>query len=78
MVKKKKKKQTKQKITKKMTFREVLRKYPKVTDVFFKHGMACVGCPMAQQETIEQCALAHGIDVEKFIGELNEKVKSKK
>ncbi len=81
MVKKRKKKQTRQrnqKIIKKMTFKEVLKKYPEVTGVFFKHGMACVGCPLAQQETIEQGTLAHGLDVEKFIEELNKKVKNEK
>lgn len=72
------KKQTKQKITAKMSFSEVLRKYPETAEVFFKNGMACVGCPLAMQETIEQGALAHGIDVKKLVEELNEKIKKRK
>jgi hybrid cluster-associated redox disulfide protein len=77
MVKKKQKKKTKEKITKKMTFSKVLEKYPETAQVFFEHGMACVGCPMAMQETIEQGALAHGLDVKKLIEDLNKKVTKK-
>lgn len=60
-------------ITKDMTFKEALEKYPKTAEIFLKHGLFCVGCPMAQQETIEQGCKAHGIDAEKLIKELNVK-----
>ena len=40
--------------------------------------MACMGCPMAMQETIEQGALAHGIDPKKLVEELNNKIIKKK
>lgn len=66
------------KITKKTKFSEVLRKYPETAEVFFQHGMACVGCPMAMQETIEQGAQAHGIDIDNLIQELNKKIEKKK
>jgi len=54
-----------------------LKKYPKTAEVFFKQGMSCVGCPMAMQETIEQGALAHGLDPNKLIKELNKKINNK-
>ena len=72
------KKEKTQAITKDMTFAEVLQKYPKAAPVFFKHGMTCIGCPFAAQETIEQGAKAHGIDSKKLIENLNKEIKKKK
>jgi hybrid cluster-associated redox disulfide protein len=73
-----KKKTAKEKITKEMMFIEVLHKYPETADVFLRHGMACIGCPMAMSETIEQGCLAHGIDPDKLAAELNKKTKKGK
>ena len=74
----KKQNKSKLKITKDMTFTQVLNINPELAEIFFKHGMACVGCPMAMSETIEQGAKAHGIDVKKLIDELNKKIEKKK
>lgn len=63
------------KITKDMTFAEVIKKYPETIDVFLKHGLHCIGCPIGAMETIEQGAKAHRIDVEKLLEELNEVIK---
>ncbi|GLC29554.1 DUF1858 domain-containing protein [Clostridium omnivorum] len=63
------------KILKEMTIGEVVRNYPEVIDVLFSFGMGCVGCPSAQAETIEEACQVHGIDVDKIIKALNEKVK---
>lgn len=71
----KKEKHTKQKITAKMTFNEVISNYPKTSSLFFKYSMACMGCPMAMSETIEQGCKAHGINVKKFLAELNKRAK---
>lgn len=68
---KKQKPKEKGKITKGMTFAEVVSKYPKVTKVFLKHEMHCIGCPVAMQETIEDGAKSHGISVKKLVEELN-------
>lgn len=74
------KKQTKkpEKIKKEMGFSEVLAKYPETADVFLRHGMTCISCPFAAQETIEQGSLAHGIDPKKLVAELNKRIKKKK
>lgn len=72
-----KKKISKQKITANMTFSEVAKKYPETSEVFFKHGMMCIGCPMAMGETIKQGCEAHGIDVKRFLEELNKKIGGK-
>ncbi len=70
-MKKTKKKVTNKVITKTMTFGELISKYPKKAEKLAKKGMMCHGCPMAMMETIEQGAIAHGIDPDKLVKELN-------
>ena len=64
------------KITKDMTFGVVLKKYPITVKTFFQHGMHCFGCHLAVEETIEQGATAHGVEVDKLIEDLNKAVAS--
>lgn len=59
------------KITKDMSIREVVEAYPQVVPVFIEHGMGCLGCAIASFETIEEGAIAHGIDVEQLLKDLN-------
>ncbi len=66
------------KITKEMTFGEVLKKYPETVKTFFQFGMHCFGCHLAVDETIEQGALAHGVEVDKLIEDLNKTVEEVK
>lgn len=58
-------------ITKDMSFGEILQRFPQTFSVFSKYGMHCMGCSMSAYETVEQGAMAHGIDVRKFIADLN-------
>ena len=58
-------------ISKDMSFGEVLQRFPQTMPVFGKYGMHCIGCSMSAFETIEQGAKAHGINVKKFIDDLN-------
>ncbi len=67
-----------QKIDKLMTFGEVLGKYPKTAEVFFRYGMHCFGCHIAVEEPIEQGALAHGVEVDKLIDDLNKTIAEEK
>jgi len=60
-----------QKITKEMTISEVIKKYPKTAFLFIDYGLHCVGCPIAQGETIEEAAKVHRLDLEKFLEDLN-------
>jgi hybrid cluster-associated redox disulfide protein len=64
------------KITKDMTFGEVLKKYPDTVKTFFEYGMHCFGCHLAVEETIEQGALAHGVSVDQLVEALNKTVSS--
>jgi hybrid cluster-associated redox disulfide protein len=65
------------KITKGMTFAEVMALFPETMGVFLEHGMSCFGCPMSMSETVEQGAVAHGIDPEKLVTELNKAIGKK-
>ena len=58
-------------ITKEMAIGEVVQQYPQVVDVFLSHGLFCLGCAVANFENIEQGAVAHGIDVEALVKDLN-------
>jgi len=61
----------KPKITEKMTIWEVIQKYPKTTFVFIDYGLHCIGCPMAEPETIEEAAKLHRVELKKFLKDLN-------
>lgn len=58
-------------ITKEMTITEIVGKYPKAAEVLLGYGMHCFGCMAARFENIEQGALAHGINVENLMKDLN-------
>ena len=58
-------------ITKDMTFHEVMQKSPEVVKVLGSFNLGCVGCMGAQHESLEQGAIAHGLDVEELLTALN-------
>ena len=58
-------------ITKDMSILEVVQKCPDTVDVFVNAGMGCLGCAAAHFENIEQGAMAHGIDVDQLVKDLN-------
>ena len=65
------------KITKTTTFSELLKEHPEAAEILLAKGMHCIGCPMAMMETLEQGAEAHGLNPEKLVKELNEKLDEK-
>jgi len=67
----------KEKITKDMILGEVIAKYPKTIEVFFKYNLLCAMCHFASDETIEQSAELHGINLDKLLNDLNKAVESK-
>ena len=76
IVKTKKPLSKKQKITKKTNIMDILNKNPEAYEILFENGLACVGCSMANFETLEQGCLAHGMSkkqIDKLIKELNKK-----
>jgi len=58
-------------ITKEMHIGEVVEKFPQTAQVFLRHGLMCFGCAVARFENVEQGAMAHGINVEALIKDLN-------
>lgn len=64
------------KITKDTKIGELLEEKPEAAQLLMEAGMGCIGCPMAQMESIEEGCLAHGIE-EKAINELVEEINNK-
>ncbi len=58
-------------VTKDMTFFELMRTYPESVKVLQKHHLGCVGCMGAQNESLEQGARAHGLDIDTLLNDLN-------
>lgn len=65
-------------ITKDMSIVEIVQKHPDTIRVFFSHGLMCVGCAAARFENLEQGALAHGIDVDALVKDLNAAIAEEK
>jgi len=59
-------------ITKDMIIKDIVEKYPQTLPVFGQFQMGCLGCSGALFETLEQGAMAHGIDVEAMVKALNQ------
>ncbi|OGC09562.1 disulfide oxidoreductase [candidate division WOR-1 bacterium RIFOXYC2_FULL_37_10] len=60
------------KITKNMTIAEIIKIKPASAAVLMSHGMHCLGCVIAQGETLEQAADVHGIPIEELLKAINE------
>ena len=60
-------------ITKKTKIGQLLEEKPEAGRLLMEAGMGCIGCPMAQMESIEDGCLSHGID-EEDINKLIEKI----
>jgi len=58
-------------ITKDWSITDIVQKYPETAEILLNYGMHCFGCMAARFENIEQGALAHGIDVDELMKDLN-------
>ncbi len=58
-------------ITKQMPIAQIVQTYPQTVRVFLSHGLMCIGCAAARFESLEQGAIAHGIDVDALVTDLN-------
>ena len=59
------------KFDKEMLIGDLLAQAPEKADILLEAGMHCLGCLVAQDETIEEACEVHGIDVEELVKELN-------
>ncbi len=62
-------------ITKSQSIGDIVAKYPETAATFLEWGLHCYGCAVARYETLEQGAMAHGIDPDKLVEALNEAIK---
>ena len=54
-------------INKEMTIYEALQVKPGCEEVLFRFGMHCLGCAIAREETLEEAAMAHEIDLDALL-----------
>lgn len=57
-----------------LTVAEVLAHWPQTILIFIRHRMACVGCPIAPFETLAEVAEIYGLDVDRFLSELEQSI----
>ena len=62
------------KITEEMLVSEILDLNENLDTVFHRHGMYCLGCPGAMQETLQEAAEAHDADLKALLEDLNKEV----
>ncbi len=52
------------------TIAELLRQKPESAQVLFQFGMGCLGCAIANNETIREAAQVHGIPLNEMLAAL--------
>lgn len=58
-------------ITGDMILGDVIRLKPRTLGVLMSFGLACIGCPVSQLETVEEAAMVHGIEPDFLLEQLN-------
>jgi hybrid cluster-associated redox disulfide protein len=54
-----------------MSIGEVLRLDRGTAPIFMQFGMHCLGCPHATAESLEMASMAHGVDADELVKQLN-------
>jgi len=57
---------------------ELLARWPSARLPLARHGMACVGCPMARFETLGEAASAYGFDSRTLLSEITGQAKRRR
>lgn len=65
-------------ITKDSIISDVVLAHPETIVVFMQYGLHCVGCSMAQFDTIASGARSHGINPEYVVKDLNAHITKKR
>jgi hybrid cluster-associated redox disulfide protein len=63
---------TMQSVNKEMTIRQVLELDRGTARIMMGFGMHCLGCPHASAESLEQAGMAHGVNVDEMVKQINE------
>lgn len=53
-----------------MSMDDIMRKWPQTIAVLIRHGMLCIGCPIAIFHTVTEACEEHGVDEAAFVKEL--------
>jgi len=64
-------------VNKQMSIGQVLSLDRSTASVFIGFGMACLSCPHATAESLEEACIAHGADVDTLVEKLNEHLAEK-
>ena len=57
-----------------MTVEDVLTRWPQTADVFGRHNMACVGCPVAPFYTVVEVTAVYNLALAEFVEELKKAI----
>ncbi|EHR36082.1 DUF1858 domain-containing protein [Helcococcus kunzii] len=58
-------------ITSDMILADVIQLKPQTLGTLLSFGLACIGCPVSQLETVEEAAMVHGIEIDFLLEQLN-------
>jgi hybrid cluster-associated redox disulfide protein len=58
-------------VSKDMKIIDILKMDRGTSNILLQHGLNCLGCPSATGESLEDACLAHAINADELIGELN-------
>lgn len=59
-------------VTRDMTIGHILKSNPEAAQTLMRFGMMCLNCGSAQDETLEDAALVHGINLDSLISALDQ------
>lgn len=62
-------------IDKRTKIAAMLQAHPQTATVLKKYRLGCIGCHGVQHESVEQGAIAHGVDLNAFLQDLNAAIK---
>lgn len=51
---------------------DLLQMHPELVGLLMGHGLHCIGCMLAANETIEEACMAHGLSVDLLLKDVNE------
>ena len=59
-------------INKDMIIADMLKIDPGIAAILMASGMHCIGCPSAQEETLDEAAMVHGMNADELVVNVNE------
>ena len=59
-------------VVKETVIADIMMNAPDSVPLFQEIGMHCMGCALATGENVEQACMAHGVDVDDFLKNLND------